>query len=252
MLLAAPSLDRALLRVLAGAYELRVAGPGRCTGREADVVEARRPAGGAVAGRFWLDRETGLLLRREVYDEQGRRVLSSAFVDLQMTPAVVGASPTVRGSADRGSPVSRSELESMREQGWHVPKELPGRFALFETRTRDHGEDGSREQVLHLAYSDGLSTTSLFAQPGDLGAEPPEGFVRREVGGHPVWAKDGSPERLVWAGGGRVWTLVSDAPDSAVAAAVETLPHEALPDTGARARIERGLSRLGSWLNPFG
>jgi hypothetical protein len=55
------------------------------------------------------------------------------------------------------------------------------------------------------------------------------------------------------AGGGRVWTLVSDAPSGAVSGAVEALPHEALPDDddGWGARLGRGLRRLADAL-PFG
>jgi negative regulator of sigma E activity len=257
LVLAVAGLDRDLLRVLDAAYDLRIAGQGRCTGRDADVVEALRSPDGSLAGRFWIDRESRLLLRREVYDEAGRRVRSSAFVDLTMT----AASPVVAASSVRpllrhaGDPVTAPRLARLRAEGWHLPAELPGGFALFDARSRAHDPDGHEGrlsgQVLHLAYSDGLSTTSLFVQRGALGSEPPDGFLGRDVAGFPVWAHAGAPERVVWAGGGQVWTLVSDAPESTVAQAVATLPHDALPDTGLRARFARGVSRLGSWLNPF-
>ncbi|HVM26242.1 MAG TPA: sigma-E factor regulatory protein RseB domain-containing protein [Mycobacteriales bacterium] len=249
MVLAAASLDRALLAVLGDVFALSIAGTGRCTGRDADVVEARRPTG-TVAGRFWIDRDSRLLLRREVYDDAGHRVRSSAFLDLEMTPGspVVTASAERRIGRDNGSPVDEQRLEQLRAQGWHAPTDLPGGFVLFEARSRAHGDD---DEVLHLAYTDGLSTTSLFVQRGELGSEPPEGFVGRAVGDRPVWVHDGAPERMIWAGGERVWTLVSDAPDGATAAALQALPHDDLPDDGLRARLARGLSRLGSWLNPF-
>jgi len=246
LVVAAATLDPALLEVLAGSYELALAGEGRCPGRDADVVEARRPDDGTVAGRFWVDRDTGLLLRRDVYDEQGRRLRSSAFVDLSLTAAgpVAGARTVARGT---GAVVPRSRLGELRDEGWTVPDGLPGGFALFDVRRQDR--DGG--QVLQLAYSDGLSTIALFVQQGEPGSEPPDGFARRELAGQPVWLHDGAPERVVWAGGDRVWTLVSDAAETAVAEAVAALPHDALPEPGLRARLGRGLSRLGSWLNPF-
>lgn len=251
VLLTPVALEERLLDVLASRYLLRIAGDGHCTGRQAQVVEARRPGRtgpGGVAARFWVDTATGLLLRREVFDGEGRRLRSSAFVDLSLSGGA-DSSPT-------GAPVSADEsadvlpdatLAALREDGWHVPGQLPDGFVLFDARTR--GGDGA--EVLHLSYSDGLSTTSLFSQPGALGSMPPAGFTRRAVAGQPVWASSAGPERMVWAGGGRVWTLVSDAPGDTVARQVAAMPREQLPHDGLRDRLGRGLSRLGAMLNPF-
>lgn len=247
-------LDEQLLEVLRDRYVLRLAGEGRCTGRTAHVVEAHRPGERgpeAVAGRFWLDADTGLLLRREVFDAEGRRLRSSAFLDLEVrassAPALVPA--LLRGPAPDHDAWTALPASRLRGSGQPVPEELPGGFALFEVGVRDHGGG----QVVHLAYSDGLSTTSLFSQPGELGSSPPDGFGPATVAGRPVWAHLGAPQRMVWAGGGRVWTLVSDAPQDAVSAAVGALPHEPVPsaDDGWRARLARGVARLAAALNPF-
>lgn len=249
LLVTASGLDERLLQALADSYALRRAEPGRCAGRTADVVEAVR--GGDVVGRFWVDRDSGLLLRREVYDEQGRRVRSSAFVDLVMGEAAttsVSDGSARRLTRELGRPVSDGRLADMRDDGWHVPEDLPGGLRLFEARTGGGGHDG---RLLHLAYSDGLSTASLFVQEGDPGDDPPDGFERRDVAGHPAWVRDGAPERVVWGGGGRVWTLVTDAPVSTAEAVVGALPHDEVQDGGIRARLSRGLSRVGGWLNPF-
>ena len=236
------SLDPRMLARLSASYDLVVSGPGRCTGRAASVVEARR-GDGQVAGRFWVDRTTGMLLRREVFDEQGRRVRSSAFVDLVVRPAPATAPVavlTVRSGDERPAPAA---VDRLRAQGWLVPEALPEGFRLFETR--HSGE------VLHLAYTDGLSTLSLFAQSGKLGRGPMQGFRAEQVDGRPVWVRHAAPARVVWSGGGRVWTLVSDAPEGAVLAAVAALPRDEAPDDGLRARLGRGISRLGQLLNPF-
>lgn len=256
LVLVRSELDGTLLGVLQDSYDLQLAGTARCTGRDADVVEARRPGTGIVVARFWIDRQTRLLLRREVYDDSGRRVRSSAFVDLQVqgAPAVstvaVAATSTPPGpaAADAGEPVPPAELDRLRAAGWPLPEALPGGFVLFDARSRTHGAQG---RVLHLAYTDGLSTTSLFVQSGRLGAQPPAGFQGRTVSGRSVWVHDGAPERLVWSGHSRVLTLVSDAPDGAVAAAVAALPHDPMPAHGLLARLDRGAHRLVSWLNPF-
>jgi sigma-E factor negative regulatory protein RseB len=241
---ATAALDARVVSLLAASYDLAVAGTGRCTGRSTTVVEARRD-GGQLAGRFWVDEQTGLLLRREVYREDGRRLRSSAFVSLEVRAAAdvpPAAVPDLPAAVDR-----------LRARGWRVPDGLPGGFRLFEARlaAADRPRTGEPRHVLHLAYSDGLSTTSLFAQRGTLGSTPPSGFRRDDVGGRPVWVRSASPERAVWSGDGAVWTLVSDAPADVVRAAVAALPRDRPKADGVLVRLHRGLARLGAVLSPF-
>lgn len=238
-----PLLDPRMLSRLAGAFALSIVGPGRCTGRDAWIVEAQRP-NGQVAGRFWIDHASGLLLRREVFDDAGRRARSSAFIDLAVTESGTTSGRPAMTARTGGERPAGAAVERLRHAGWHVPDSLPGGFRLLETRLSG--------VVLHLAYTDGLSTLSLFAQAGGLGSAPPAGFSAEQVDGAPVWVHAATPERVVWSGGDRVWTLVSDAPDDAVRAAVAALPRDQAPDGGVRARLGRGLARLAGMLNPFG
>ena len=235
-------LDPRMLDRLAAGYALAVTGPGRCTGRAASVIDARRPDG-TLAGRFWVDRTTGMLLRREVFDGAGTRVRSSAFVDLDVDADVARASAVRLAGRGEERRTGRPDTSALRRNGWHVPEQLPDGFVLFDTELRG--------EVLQLAYTDGLSTLSLFAQRGELGSEAMRGFEREQVDGSPVWVRGSAPERVVWAGGEHVWTLVSDAPEAAVHAAVAALPRDAEADDGVGARLGRGLSRLGRMLNPF-
>ena len=82
-----PSLvGRGAVALLTRYYSLRMGTADRVAGRETDVVEAVRPgADGRVVARFWLDRESGVVLRREVYDAAGRAVRVSAFTDVRLT-----------------------------------------------------------------------------------------------------------------------------------------------------------------------
>ena len=236
-----PELDARLLGLLAAHYDLVVAGRGRCVGRSAHVVEARRPGvtgRGAVAGRFWLDADSGLVLRREVYDERGARLRSSAFVDLSVDPPA----PQVQAVAQE-APAPEPALP---DAAWAPPRSLPGGMQLFDVRLRAHG----RGEVLHLAYSDGLSTLSLFAQRGALPERPKAGFSAQRLHGTRAWVQPAAPERVVWAGEGQVFTIVSDAAPETVGAAVGALPREPAPGRGLLARLVRGLQRVGSWLTP--
>jgi MucB/RseB N-terminal domain len=234
-------LDPRLVRLLAAHYSLTVAGRSTCAGHPVHVIEASK--GPVVAGRFWIDDATALLLRRETFDRAGRLVRSSAFTTLEVGPLTADVLPAAAGSDQ----LDRASIEALRRDGWHIPTALAGDLELFDARMRTH--DG--ERVLHLSYSDGLATLSLFAQRGRLGSTKLAGFNRQHVKGAPVWVRSSTPERVVWGGGGRVFTLLSDAPPETVNAAVVVLPHDKAPKTGLLARLGRGLARLGSWLNPF-
>ncbi|MCW2573137.1 MAG: putative sigma regulatory protein MucB/RseB [Frankiales bacterium] len=236
-------LDPRLLRLLAQHYALAVAGTATCTGRAVEVVEATRPADGLVVGRFWIDDASSLVLRREIFDGSGRLIRSSAFTTLNIGPAGLDVVPAAVSTGQ----LDPDSIQQLRIDGWQIPQALPGDLELFDARMRTH----SGEQVLHLSYSDGLSTLSLFAQRGRLGAARMAGFTKQQVGRSAVWVRPSSPERVIWGGGGRVFTLLSDASPATVRAAVTGLPHEKAPRTGLLARLGRGLARLGSWLNPF-
>jgi sigma-E factor negative regulatory protein RseB len=236
-------LDPRLLKLLASHYALTVAGTSTCTGRPVQIVEARHPGVDVVAGRFWLDDASSLLLRRETFDQAGRLVRSSAFTELTIGAQGFHVVP----AGDPAAQLDAGAIDALRHDGWQIPAALGSDLELFDARMRNHDGEG----VLHLSYSDGLVTLSLFAQRGRLGAARMPGFSRQKVSGAAVWVRPSTPERVVWGGGGRVFTLLSDASPETVRAAVTVLPHEKAARTGLLARLGRGLARLGSWLNPF-
>ena len=235
---AQPSTPRLAARCWPRRTTSRVAGRGRCAGR--DHVGRRGPPRTTARRRPLLGRrDSGLLLRREVYDAAGRPVRSSAFVDVEVSPAAACralAAPAVAGPA--GGRAGRAE-------GWHVAGRAARRLpAVRRAAAADH----AGRAVLHLAYSDGLSTMSLFAQRGRPGRRPAtDGFAPQHVGGRPVWVRTDGPERVVWSGGGQVWTLVSDARPTTCRARSPALPRDrADRDAGLRrpARPRAGPARL--------
>ncbi len=245
--------DSRMLSLLKQHYELAVAGEAECTGRRAMVVEARRrgmsgPA--AVAGRFWIDTASHLVLRREVLDTAGSVIRSAAFVEMTTEPAVssaeqVGNRQVVRPNGELLGTAALSDLEA---EGWPVPRTITtASLDLFEARLHE----GGATPVLQLSYSDGLSSLSLFVQRGWLDGDP--AGTARSMGGGTVWVEQGAPERVVWSGGEFTWTLVSDAASETVTEAVSALPHQlsAIGDDGVPDRVWRGMARVGGWLNPF-
>ncbi|WP_067830431.1 MucB/RseB C-terminal domain-containing protein [Actinomadura kijaniata] len=244
-------LTASALALLARNYRLIRAADGTVCGRRARVVEAHRPGGG-VAGRFWLDADTGLLLRRELVDAAGRRIAESGFIDLRVTrppenttmalrssraPATdVGAVSAARPWADH---LDGGELAALRAAGWRIPDTLPGRLRLNDARRSD-GRD-----VLHLTYTDGLATVSVFVQRGVLDDRRLAGWKR---GPRAVYSRDALRQWALASDGEHVYTVVTEAPESTAVTIARALP----PDRSAvRSRLARGARRIASWVNPF-
>ncbi len=236
----AAALDPRALAVLERHYSLSVGDKlSQCAGHPAHVVEARPRGSSTVAGRFWLDQVTGLVLRRELYDRTGRTVRAAAFVDIDMSVPRPSVSPSHGAAGDTGSTMSADKLADLRGDGWQIPERLGG-LELFDAR--------SHLGVVHLSYTDGLFAVSVFSQPGRLNPDSVKGWQAVRLAGTPAWTRPGLSRRVVWSGGGWVHTAVADAPDAIVTAAVAAFASR--PRESFRHRIGRGFDRMGSWLDP--
>lgn len=252
------SISPAMLTLLRSNYIIEYAGSGSSSDRPAQIVAVRR-RDGTLAAQYWLDRHTGLPLRREMYDEQGRRVSEGAFIDLEIGSGKIGPEPSAQGQpwetylpptslGGRGSRPDSARVRALRADGWPVPRALAGNMTLASV-TSTATKSGP---VLDASYSDGLSVVSIFIERGQLSGRLP-GWHQSRIGGLPVYAtKSGEldDQGLAWSAGGFVYTVIADAPPDSIAQVVVELPHER--PAGFWRRVLRGVKRIGSWFDPFG
>jgi sigma-E factor negative regulatory protein RseB len=248
------------LAMLQEHYQLLLGGSSRVAGRPVVEVRADRVDGG-LAAVFEVDRQTHLVLSRSAYDTSGERYEQVVFTAVSVAAAplvalgnsrVIGTGgPLARADTARGREMTTSStgVGGLRAAGWHVDERLPGGFALYDARVARAGSAA----VLHLSYSDGLTSLSLFEERGRLEAPLP-GWTTVAVSaagrGRTVYADGSSPQRLAWQGGGTVYALLSDAAPARVADVVASLPY-GQPRTGVLDRLHRGFDRLGSWIDPL-
>jgi sigma-E factor negative regulatory protein RseB len=235
----------ALLGPLTARHVCAVVGTASVAGRAADVVAISRRSDGRLAARLWIDAATGVVLRREVYDDAGRVVRASAFISVDVGPRSIPAHLPPMAPAPWQQRVSPADLVQMRADGWHAPVELPG-LSLYDAR-RSTSATGI---TLHLGYSDGLSTVSVFEQRGRLDAARLTGYSVAQRAGTRLHQRAGIPNELVWSAHGTVYTVVADAPPEMVDAVVRALPRDP-GEGGVGSRIGRGLGRVVAWFNPF-
>jgi len=252
---------KTLVSLLGQHYVAVYQGTGSAVGRPALIVELHR-ADGSLAGRFWLDRQTMVPLRREVFDTAARLTSEEAFVQVQFgaltkppgraatsgsgakasagtTAGATAATPSASGWSAVTEPAQL--LAGLNKQGWRLPVSLPGGLPLYSA-ARSTTAAG---QVLDLGYSDGLSVVSLFVQRGTL-AQRPAGWQQVSLPGHQVYVAGHS---IIWAGGGFVYTMLADAPPVLVTQVVASMPQNTAP--GFFDRIMRGFHRLAAVANPF-
>lgn len=228
-------------------YDVRHAGSRELRTGRAVVLAVRERGADHDRERLFVDEATGLVVRRETFAGDGtpRRVV--AFTELEIADLSL-APPDAASDQDHGEgrALSPEGLDILAAVGWAVPDELPGRFRLRSGTALPGGAGSS----LHLVYTDGLYTLSVYEQFGRLDMDAVAGATRLDQGDRSLWAWPGSePERLVWPAQDLTFTAVSDAPMDVVTGAVAGLPGEDASSFGGR--LVRGLRRVGGWLWPF-
>ena len=224
-------------------YVVRLEGAQDVMGRRLDVVLIRTRSGNAVQ-RLWIDRKSGLAVRRAFYDDAGTLTRQTAYVTLtDTTPDFIA--PTQVASIPVSGRFSVADASGLRGAGWHAPNVVPDGMVAFDSSVTGGGTDA----VLRVSYTDGIATLSLFEQRGRLDTGGLKGWRRSEIAGVTVWTSSGYPRRVVWSGGDRVYTVVTECEPRSVEQMVRSLPRgDSSP--GFVRRVVRGAHRVGSWVNP--
>ncbi len=186
-------------------YDLAAGPPTVVVNRPASVVEVRQ--GGALLERLALDQASGLLLRREQFEDGAAATRTIEFEAIEIggtTPApdaprtIVNVTPKVASAAKT------------------VPT-LDGGYQRVGVY--------KRSGVTQVLYSDGLYDLSIFEQAGRLDRShlPAGSKVDLAAGKGLRYAWPGG-HVVVWAESGMVYTAVSDAPLAQVLAAARSLP----------------------------
>ncbi len=198
---------------------------------------------------LYADADTGLIVRRETFAADGEPVRLVAVTALQSATRSAASSglPAAASQGVSEASVGDVEVAGLRAAGFLVPASLPRSYDLL-TAVEVPAEPWP---TLHLLYGDGLHTLSVFQQRGRLDRDGVAGArsVTTPAGGT-VWSWPGAePRRLVWGGGDRTFTALSDAPLEELLLVVDALPVDPAP--GVWARIVRGLERVGSAMWPW-
>lgn len=190
--------------------------------RNADVVDLVGKRSGERAMRIWLDRDTHVVLAREAYHADGSLAWRTRFEDIRYTgdiPAAVfnvavpSGFTTVQGrSYGEGAPKSsdRGLSEAIKSCGFTplTPRRLPDGFSIVSA---DVGSAGGTK-TLHLVYSDGIRTVSLFQNAGNRAVDfgPMRPATISFDGHNAQYVRDGPTVLLGWREKSLAFALVGD------------------------------------------
>jgi outer membrane lipoprotein-sorting protein len=184
--------------------------------RKVDVVDLVSRFTGERALRLWIDVQTHVVLAKEAYHSDGSLAWSTRYEDIRFTddipPAIFNSAvpagfATVHGRSYREA---RTLPNAMPDPGFKpiTPKYLPEGFVLS-------GADVSTikgVRNLHLLYSDGIRTISLFENATDRaidfqGLAPQSVSFDKHDG---QYVRDGPTTLLAWREEGLAFALVGD------------------------------------------
>jgi outer membrane lipoprotein-sorting protein len=155
------------LRRALESYDVRAVAVGIVAGRPSRVLEfLPREAGSRPRRRVWVDVQSGLILRTEVYDTESRLSWLSVFEELEYRPRLDPETFTMRVppgtrlvEAGPDPCLEPAAAEAAAGLPVPLPAYLPAGFArqcIRAHRKREYGE-------IQVVFGDGLSLLSLFA-----------------------------------------------------------------------------------------
>jgi sigma-E factor negative regulatory protein RseB len=223
-------------------YRLAVEPGPEVAARPTDVVAVQLAGTNRLRERLYVDRQSGLVLRRELLDYRGTPYRSVAFTVIR------GGAGGIETASVESAPRATRSQEPAPARHLKAPYKLKSRIGAGYGRVGAYKANG----VVQQFFSDGLHGLSVFEQPGHLSAAETtlvgESGPGREVeiSGHTMRAYSASVgEAVVWESDGVVYTAVTDAPWSDLADAVGDLPHADPP--GRLRRVAQTLVSLFRW-----
>jgi negative regulator of sigma E activity len=198
-------------------YRAVLSGTQTVANRAAVAIDLINVYTGERSERVWIDRETHLVLRKEAYHANGAVASQAQFDELRYTDSIpdgifsTDAPAGFAHVAGQDVEMMDSDIDRVIAQAGFKPVEpqnLPQGFALVSGDVRS--VNGVR--TLHLLYSDGLRSISLFENAS--GAAADFGTMRPKEtsfeGHRAEYVEDGPTTLLTWRERNLAFALVGD------------------------------------------
>lgn len=148
---------------LADSYDFKLAGSDRTAGREAEIVKIVPRDRFRYGYRLWIDKQTNMLLKTELFNELGQPLEQFMFTHLEIVDEIPDKllEPTITGTDFTWYENPDDDHNQIMNSAWQVSW-LPNGFTIS-----DHADEllaNSPHEVHHLVFSDGLALISVFVE----------------------------------------------------------------------------------------
>lgn len=161
-------------------YAARQTGSERVAGFDADVVVLQPKDRLRFGYRVWSEKKSGLVVKLQTLDVEGRVLEQAAFSELQLdAPVSMGKLARMMENTE-GYRVERPELAktSAAAEGWMMNSSVPGFTPVSCYKRPATGSDGvGARGTVQWIFSDGLASVSLFLEVFDRQRHVHEGSI---------------------------------------------------------------------------
>lgn len=161
-------------------YGAKQDGGERVAGFDADMVVLRPKDTLRYGYRIWSEKKTGLVVKLQTLDADGKVLEQAAFSELQLDAPVKMEKLGQMMANTAGYRVETSSMlkTTALSEGWVLKNTVPGFKSMSCFRRSVAGAPASgAESTLQWVFSDGLASVSLFVEPFDAQRHVKEGVL---------------------------------------------------------------------------
>jgi len=141
-------------------YQLRLRGESRVANKATQILQMVPQDNHRYGHVFWLDQDSGLLLKSDLIDEQGNVIEQMMYSDIEL----LSEAPQKNINADELKDYRKIRLigqQDITRQRW-LARQMPAGFKMIRSDQVSH--HSRQVPAYHMIYSDGMASVSVFVE----------------------------------------------------------------------------------------
>jgi sigma-E factor negative regulatory protein RseB len=141
-------------------YQLQLGGESRVANKSTQVLQMLPQDNHRYGHVFWLDQDSGLLLKSDLIDEQGQVIEQMMYSEIELlteAPQKIVDADSLKGYRK----IRLIGQQDVPRQRW-LARQMPAGFKLIRSDQVSH--HSQQVPAYHMIYSDGMASVSVFVE----------------------------------------------------------------------------------------